>query len=659
MAQGEHLMVSPPLSPATYLVVNDPFSSNKDSNLSTLSRAKLDMAFIRILSEQKTPLAQIQSMLKMSPTEKIAMIQSYGEKEKGNVTGEGGESGGEMHRSPSMPDLAVLDETFSSLLTSLGISAEYQSMFNKLPANKKWVLVSQHKNSISKMQAQQPQQEGSSPMYFVKLFELSMTSLEHLLALRAALLSQSPDWASEFVNHGGVSLVCVFINEKIKSPEQVAKTDCELLHVLVDILKHLIGSSQGIEAAVKCKVVPSSLILLFTSPDISIKTKIVEIFISICTFSHKGYAQVISAFKLLKDAINEDQRFETLVHSLSYSDATPSYLECTMKLINKLTSIPEDAASRSRIRDEFIQLGILNITVAKSFPQPVLSELELFQDMKAADEKTASSQTEKPIPLNETDPTKIFHFLQTSTTNTPYYQHFLHTMQSLLELTSDVEHGPKIWETVDSLTFQYKQMINRQEVPEETMILSPRSSGNLETNIKNKYTNHIDHMGKLLHSTVQQVITLENQLTQSRKEQNTIQATKSSLAQQLAETSQNLEDAKKESEKIKQALTGEKSSEELILLTQENEQLARQLRELRETMQERESVKTKEADTGYSILKHKYFASICLAIKLDFARQNKYSNVQVDDLWEKAEEMGLPVDQFAKFITAEFQFHVL
>ena len=48
-----------------------------------------------------------------------------------------------------MPDLAVLNDTFVDLLNSLGISHDYQHMFAKLPATKKWMLISQHKNSMS------------------------------------------------------------------------------------------------------------------------------------------------------------------------------------------------------------------------------------------------------------------------------------------------------------------------------------------------------------------------------------------------------------------------------------------------------------------------------------------------------------------------------
>ena len=51
--------------------------------------------------------------------------------------------------------------------------------------------------------------------------------------------------------------------------------------------------------------------------------------------------------------------------------------------------------------------------------------------------------------------------------------------------------------------------------------------------------------------------------------------------------------------------------------------------------------------------------SICLAIRLDLASQNAYANVQVDDLWEKTQEMNLPIDLYPKFITNEFQFNVL
>ena len=58
------------------------------------------------------------------------------------------------------------------------------------------------------------------------------------------------------------------------------------------------------------------------------------------------------------------------------------------------------------------------------------------------------------------------------------------------------------FDTSKPLTFQYKQMINRQgEMEEDSVVLSPRASQRDSNNIKNKYTNYIDHMGKLLHST--------------------------------------------------------------------------------------------------------------------------------------------------------------
>ena len=44
---------------------------------------------------------------------------------------------------------------------------------------------------------------------------------------------------------------------------------------------------EGIEAVVNSKVVPSTIILLLTSPDITINTKIVELFSDICAFSNK------------------------------------------------------------------------------------------------------------------------------------------------------------------------------------------------------------------------------------------------------------------------------------------------------------------------------------------------------------------------------------
>lgn len=59
-----------------------------------------------------------------------------------------GEESNSMHRTPSMPDLQVLNDTFVDLLTSLGISHEYQEMYMKLPAHKKF-LISHHKGSVS------------------------------------------------------------------------------------------------------------------------------------------------------------------------------------------------------------------------------------------------------------------------------------------------------------------------------------------------------------------------------------------------------------------------------------------------------------------------------------------------------------------------------
>eukprot|EP00026_Physarum_polycephalum_P003930 Phypoly_transcript_03947.p1 GENE.Phypoly_transcript_03947~~Phypoly_transcript_03947.p1 ORF type:complete len:662 (+),score=118.88 Phypoly_transcript_03947:162-2147(+) len=640
MAHDEGSMFSPPLSPSG-VPESFPFAGKdgKEINFSTLSRAKLDMAFIRIMSEQKTPLAQIQSLLKMSPAEKISIIQLYTQDHLGGA-GEGEDGTTNMQRTPSMPDLEVLNDTFVDLLVSMGISSEYQQMYMKLPASKKWTLISQNKNSMQRIESQgkpNSPQETPSASYFVKLFELEMITNDKLAHLYTSLSSENVEWTKDFIAQKGIPLLCTFTNDKIKdkTPEQIAKIDHELLTKIVDIFKQLSTINEGIEAIVKSKIVPSTIIMLFTSPDIALKTKVLELFIVICAFSHKqyefqyvfghfyvklpsnGYSQVISAFKLLKDAISEEQRFETLVHSLSFSDATPSYLENAMKLINKLVSTPEDAASRIRIRDEFIQLGILKITVAKSFPPAVLSEFDSFQRMKTADEQTSNPQTDKPIPLNETDPSKIFHFLQNTTTNTPYYAHFLHTLQNLLELTADVDYGPRIWESVDSLTFQYKQMINRQEVEEDAVILSPRSSESYSNNIKNKYTNHIDHMGKLLLTNVQQVVLLESQLTQSQKEQETLTTRLRKEEENKTALTQQLEQAKKESDRLNaklidtlNELQAEKSTKHsgddiLIKLAQEKELLAKQLREMQEQMNQ-DSEKARAQETNYGILKHKF-----------------------------------------------------
>jgi hypothetical protein len=62
--------------------------------------------------------------------------------------GAGEEGSGMMQRTPSMPDLEMLNDTFVDLLGSMGISSEYQQMYLKLPANKKWILISQNKNSM-------------------------------------------------------------------------------------------------------------------------------------------------------------------------------------------------------------------------------------------------------------------------------------------------------------------------------------------------------------------------------------------------------------------------------------------------------------------------------------------------------------------------------
>jgi hypothetical protein len=85
----------------------------------------------------------------------IPTQQAGGGERKEGTEGEEG-----MQRTPSMPDLDMLNDTFVDLLSSMGISSDYQHMFMKLPANKKWVLISQHKNSIQVHKARRVSRGG-------------------------------------------------------------------------------------------------------------------------------------------------------------------------------------------------------------------------------------------------------------------------------------------------------------------------------------------------------------------------------------------------------------------------------------------------------------------------------------------------------------------
>ena len=147
-----------------------------------------------------------------------------------------------------------------------------------------------------------------------------------------------------------------------------------------------------------------------------------------------------------------------------------------MTLINCLVNVPEDVAFRIRIRREFINLGVsiyshtfpscpiiswlffFNIdsqkilSIIKSLrshdEDDLLVQLDVFEDGMESDAEEAKMLGIGILPLlslslfisilyilveitsiDEEDPAKIFAFLRTSTTDTPFYLPFLQTLQ--------------------------------------------------------------------------------------------------------------------------------------------------------------------------------------------------------------------------------------
>eukprot|EP00026_Physarum_polycephalum_P003616 Phypoly_transcript_03629.p1 GENE.Phypoly_transcript_03629~~Phypoly_transcript_03629.p1 ORF type:complete len:666 (+),score=121.00 Phypoly_transcript_03629:230-2227(+) len=492
------------------------FSAKEIANmdLHSLSTAKLDMIFKRVMNEMGIPDVSRSDMMTMSNEDKIQMIETRipPQRLSPQATADPVDA--------QMPDIEELNRVFIVLLNELNIPSDRQQMMMMLPAAKKWLLITEHREKITKpeLNAKALEKDTSSPRYYITLLESRVMPKDDLTNLRLSISARPVAWSKEFIALGGIPLLGLNVKDKILK-EQKSGTDIIMELEILTIFKALMNVNDGMETILMRADISSILVQLISSSDMKIKTLLVEIFAVLCAVSQKGYRQVIIAFKLLKEIHHEDKRFSTMVKSLTFNNATPEYLVGAMTLINCIVNIPEEISSRIRMRSEFLQLGLLNIikTLRGHSNDLLMVQLDIFEDEMERDAMDIKKKGGTITQLNEDDPAKIFAFLKTSVSNTPYYEPFLQTMQYLLDFTMDVAHGPKIWETFKSLAIQYLQMRDSQELLEEDEVaLCPKGTAQY-TKMKNEYTRQIDAMGKMLTATVQQVTSFKRDREEKNK----------------------------------------------------------------------------------------------------------------------------------------------
>jgi hypothetical protein len=298
------------------------------------------------------------------------------------------------------------------------------------------------KLSIKRVDSTPASYTDKPPQFYIdKLQEgpkaLSMALLKGMIN---TLQNADSDWISNFLYLDGlVAIECAAIayDNTTSTDFTLILCQCELVNCLVAFLNNKLSLKQVINKGEK--PMTNFMKLLFTSKNILMKAKLVELMAAMALYSRNGYNLVMRCLEKVERKQGDRVKFRLFV-KLMQETPNAQFKACCMALVNCLVSSPEKLEFRLRIRSFFIHAGILPVLeeIKKENDEgekheALAMQLEVFHD-NMDDDEAEEQEVMSSLQLQLDNPESIFKEIAT---HVEYEKDILALLQNLLLIPYD------------------------------------------------------------------------------------------------------------------------------------------------------------------------------------------------------------------------------
>lgn len=240
----------------------------------------------------------------------------------------------------------------------------------------------------------------SDPKSWVKVLEAD-PSLKNLKTLHTNLTEKDGEWLSGFVTSNGlVGLLELLQNLLSKGSPSLFEVVLQL--ETMGCIRALLNHGQVLASLLTQQNNSSleRLVAFLAGTNLKLSCQILDMLAALCWISEEGRVRTLKAFDTFKQEQAERLRFQRLVHSLSSPDDV--YKAKVLFLINTLINSRPTPAERAAIRQEFLNLGVLQL-IEQHCPvdkKALRVQVTVFEDGWVQDAIIAGRERRAPEPVN-------------------------------------------------------------------------------------------------------------------------------------------------------------------------------------------------------------------------------------------------------------------
>ncbi|RUS85552.1 hypothetical protein EGW08_006695 [Elysia chlorotica] len=273
-------------------------------------------------------------------------------------------------------------------------------------------------------------------------------SVQVYFALKNRLEKSSDAWLKEFVALDGLESLldslCHMVGPKFSGfSDAILQIDC------LSCIRAVLNSRVGMDALVAS---PQGLKKLLKGVDLANtlpRKHVIEILSVVCLYSQHAYKSLLEAMDEHKRAIHLYHRFSFIVNELKLAETVP-HKTAVLTLINSIICSTLDQQSRSRIRNEFIGLTLLDILAflqREDTDEDLSIQLQVFQDKKHEDEVSIDLNSSVDLSC----PQDLADAIQTRVFGSAKMVSFVNILQDLLAVeTSNKPKSDVKWQIIES-----------------------------------------------------------------------------------------------------------------------------------------------------------------------------------------------------------------
>ncbi|XP_040920666.1 inverted formin-2-like isoform X2 [Toxotes jaculatrix] len=304
-----------------------------------------------------------------------------------------------------------------------------------MAAKTKWGAVKDHVTGSPTHDPDAPLEanlENADPELCIRL--LQVPTVVNYSGLRRRLEASDQSWMVQFLEQRGLDLLMEAL-ERLSGRGCARIADALLQLTCVGCIRAVMNSSAGLHFIQDNEGYVRTLTQALDTSNIMVKMQVFELLAALAVFDPRGHHLALDAFNNYKSLKKQQYRFSVIMNELHGSDNV-AYMVTLMSVVNVLVLGQEDLRKRSRLRQEFIGLQLLDLLprLRETEDEDLNLQCDVFEDSLTEDEE----ETERLYGgIDMSSHQQVFTSLFTKVSSSPSSVQLLSILQALLLVDPD------------------------------------------------------------------------------------------------------------------------------------------------------------------------------------------------------------------------------